>query len=151
MKRKIFGYNNNKNRHGLKIKTPSLKMLWLIVGVIICSIIIVASFDLIFHQYDNDLENTKETKNSNPIIETQVTSIASKFICSCQTKDCAESSLESCTCGNAVVERQFIRDRVEKNVKTADIVIALADKYGFLKPEYKSKYNVDPSKIWKSN
>ena len=132
-------------------KTRNLKPLWITGGIIIGSILIVISFDLIFHKYSNIKEFQIETKSSNPAIEAQVTAIASKFICSCQTKDCANSSLETCTCGTAVEERQFIRADLEQNKKPDNIVVELANKYGSLKPEFKSKYNVDPDKIWNSN
>lgn len=147
-----YGKSSHKiNKHSIHSKTRNLKPLWVIGGIIIGSILIVILFELIFHQYSNSKEFQVETKSSNPVIEAQVTAIASKFICSCQTKDCANSSLETCTCGTAVEERQFIRADLEQNKKPDNIVVELANKYGFLKPEFKSKYNVDPGKIWNQN
>ncbi len=140
---------NMRNIHGLKSDTPNLKTLWITVGVVIVSIFIAISFDLVFHKYPNSDRSSVETKSSNPAIEAQVNAIASKFVCSCGTKECANQSLETCTCDIAVNERQFIRTKLEKNEKPDDIVVDLANKYGFLKSEFASKYKVDPSKVWK--
>ena len=139
-----------KNLHSLKSNTPNLKPLWITVGIIIGSILIAISFDLIFHKYPNRNAFAGEVKSSNPAIEAQVTTIASKFICSCGTKECNFTSLESCTCNTAAEEREFIREKLEKNTKPADIVVALANKYGFLKSEFASKYKVDRSEVWNS-
>lgn len=149
---------HKKNIHNFNSKTPNLKPLWITVGIVIGSILIAISFDLIFHKYPNGKEFPVESKSSNPVIEAQVTAIASKFICSCQTKECAETSLEACKCDVATEERQFIRGNLvpkaslrEKNLKPDDIVVALANKYGFLKSEFASKYKVNQSKVWNSN
>jgi len=150
----IVNYDKDRhkiNKHSIHSNTPNLKPLWIIGGVVIGSILIVILFDLIFNKYKKNEEFIVETKNSNPAIEAQVTAIASKFICSCQTNECAESTLETCTCVNAIEERQFIRDKLVQNNKPDDIVVALANKYGSLKPEFKSRYDVDPGKIWNSN
>ena len=90
-----------------------------------------------------------ETKSSNPVVEATVYEIASKFVCSCQT--CDELPLESCKCARAVEERQFIRDYLEQNQKPDDIVVTVANKYGWLKSEFASKYKVDQSKVWNSS
>ena len=72
--------------------------------------------------------------------------IASKFICSCGT--CNNQSLEVSTCDVAIEERQLIRSYLEQYKKPDDIVIAVANKYGWLKPEFASIYKVDASKTW---
>ncbi len=142
---------NNRNIHSLKSNTPNLKPLWITVGVIIVSIFIAISFDLVFHKYPNGERSALETKSSNPVVEAQVNTIASKFVCSCGTTECNFTSLESCTCNTAAEERQLIRTKLEKNEKPDDIVVDLANKYGFLKSEFASKYKVDPGKVWKQN
>ena len=142
---------NKRNIHSLKSNTPNLKPLWITVGVIIVSIFIAISFDLVFHKYPNTESLAVEKKSSNPAVEAQVTAIASKFVCSCRTNECNFTSLESCTCSTAAEERQLIRTKLEKNEKPDNIVVDLANKYGFLKSEFASKYKVDPSKVWKQN
>ncbi|MHB8578840.1 MAG: zinc-ribbon domain-containing protein [Ignavibacteriaceae bacterium] len=142
---------NKRNINSLKNNSLNLKLLWISVGIVITSILIAISFDLISHKYPNSRELTVERKSSSLAIETQVTAIASKFACSCLTNECNYTSLESCTCGTASEERQFITTKIEKNVKPDDIVVELADKYGFLKSEFVSKYKVSPSKVWNSN
>lgn len=139
-----------RNICSLKRNTPNLIPLWITVGVIIVSIFIAISFDLVFHKYPGSNSFSVEKKSFNPVVEAQVTAIASKFICSCQTKECANQSLESCTCDIAAKEGQFIRENLENGKKPDDIVVALADKYGLLKPEFASKYKVASDKIWLS-
>ena len=142
---------HKRNIHSLKSNTPNLKPLWITIGVIIVSIFIAISFDLVFHKYPNGEKFPVEVKSSNPAIEAQVTAIASKFVCSCQTNECNKTSLESCTCSTAAEERQFIRTKLEKNEKPDDIVVDLANKYGFLKSKFASKYKINPSKVLNSN
>lgn len=125
----------------------NLKLLWITVGVVIGSVILATSFDLIFRPQTKDIP--VEIKSSNPVVEAKVFEIASKFVCSCGT--CNEESLEVCTCGRAVEERQFIRDYLEQNQKSEDIVVAVANKYGWMKAEFASTYNVDASKVWNPN
>ncbi|GIK61874.1 MAG: zinc-ribbon domain-containing protein [Ignavibacteriota bacterium] len=125
----------------------NLKLLWITVGVVLGSVILATSFDLIFRPQTKDIP--VEIKSSNPVVEAKVFEIASKFVCSCGT--CNEESLEVCTCGRAVEERQFIRDYLEQNQKSEDIVVAVANKYGWLKAEFASAFNVDASKVWNPN
>lgn len=125
----------------------NLKLLWITVGVVIGSVILATSFDLIFRPQTKDVP--VEIKSSNPVVEAKVFEIASKFICSCGT--CNEESLEVCSCGRAVEERQFIRDYLEQNQKPDDIVIAVANKFGWLKAEFASVYKVDVSRVWNPN
>ena len=140
---------NMRNIHSLKKSNiPNLKPLWITVGVIIISIFIAISFDLVFHKYPNGQRSTIEIKSSKPAVEAQVTAIASKFVCSCGTTECNFTSLESCTCSTAAEERQLIRSKLEKNEKSDVIVVDLANKYGFLKSEFASMYKVDPKKVW---
>ena len=137
-----------RNIHSLKSNIPNLKPLWITVGVIIVSIFIAISFDLVFHKYPNGERSAIEIKSSTPAVEAQVPAIASKFVCSCGTTECNFTSLESCTCSTAAEERQLIRSKLEKNEKPDDIVVDLANQYGFLKSEFASKYKVDPKKVW---
>ena len=132
-----------RNLHSVKSNIPNLKPLWITVGVVIVSIFIAISFDLVFHKYPNGERSATETKSSNPAVEAQVKQIASKFVCSCGTNECNFTSLESCTCSTAAEERQLIRTKLEKNEKPDDIVVDLANKYGFLKSEFASKYKVE--------
>lgn len=137
-----------KRKQARKISSlKNLKLLWITVGVVLCSVILATSFDLIFRPQTKDIP--VEIKSSNPVVEAKVFEIASKFVCSCGT--CNEESLEVCTCGRAVEERQFIRDYLEQNQKSEDIVVAVANKYGWLKAEFSSAFNVDASKVWNPN
>jgi predicted RNA-binding Zn-ribbon protein involved in translation (DUF1610 family) len=147
---------NNLNRNPAR-KTSNinnLKFLWITVGIVIGSIIIASAFDLIFNNSTGKKVPTSwvEQKSANPIVEAKVYEIASKFVCSCGT--CNEESLELCNCERAVEERQFIRDYLEQSTnsgqKPDDIVYVVANKYGWMKAEFASKYKVDSSKVWNS-
>jgi len=144
-----------RNRERKTFNLKNLKFLWITVGIVIGSIIIAAAFDLIFNNYLGKKAPTSrdEQKSANPIVEAKVYEIASKFVCSCGT--CNEESLEVCACERAVEERQFIRDYLEQSTnggqKPDDIVIAVANKYGWMKAEFASNYKVDPSRGWNPN
>lgn len=124
-----------------------VKPLLIAVGILIVSLLTVALLNNWFVKNDDDLY-PKESKSSNPVVEAGVFTIASKFVCSCGS--CGEQSLEKCKCATAVEERQFVRDYLEKKNKPEDIVVALADSYGFLKAEYANEFKVDSSKTWSS-
>ncbi|MCZ7616378.1 MAG: hypothetical protein M5T52_23185 [Ignavibacteriaceae bacterium] len=124
-----------------------MKLLWITVGVVIGSVILAISFDLIFRPQTKDIP--VETKSANPVIEAKVFEIASKFVCSCGS--CNEEPLETCKCSTAVDERQFIRDYLQENQKPDDIILAVANKYGWLEAEFASTYNVEASKVWNPN
>lgn len=136
--------NNKKSRHQFN-SSNSLKTLWIIVGTVIVTVLLLISFDLIFRNDSNKIPIDKVS--SNPVIEAKVFEVASKFVCSCGT--CNEESLEACACGRAVEERQFIRGYLEQNQKPDDIVVAVANKYGWMKAEFASNYKVDVSRVWK--
>ncbi len=137
--------NNNKKSGRQFNSSSSLKTLWIFVGAVIVTVLLLISIDLIFKNDSNKIPIDKVS--SNPAIEANINAIASKFVCSCGT--CNEESLEACACGRAVEERQFIRDYLEQNQKPDDIVVAVANKYGWMKAEFVSNYKVDPSKVWK--
>lgn len=140
--------NSVKNkRAGKFFGLKNLKLLWITIGIGIASVILATLFDLIFRPQTKDIP--VELKSSNPVVEAKVFEIASKFVCSCGT--CNEESLEVCSCGRAVEERQFIRDYLEQNQKPEDIVVAVGNKYGWLKAEFASTYNIDASRVWNPN
>ncbi len=74
------------------------------------------------------------------------TEIASMFVCSCGS--CGEQPLETCTCPTAEEERTFILDKISQNLSKDEIVIAVANTYGWLESQYYPKYKVDKSKVW---
>ena len=99
----------------------------------------------------NESENYLNTLNRNTTPINQygdplVNDIASKFVCSCGT--CGEEPLETCTCPTAKEERDFIKEQLDKGLKPDEIVIAVANKYGWLESEFANMYDVDKSKIW---
>ncbi|MEW6005548.1 MAG: zinc-ribbon domain-containing protein [Stygiobacter sp.] len=144
-----------KQKHSSENKNYQMQKKIELKPVLITAIVIIVSYlavTLIDYWKDKNTSSvrTVEIKSTNPVVESIVYEIASKFVCSCGT--CGEKSLEKCTCPHAEEERQFIRDYVGKNGQKNDIVVALANKYGYLKSEYAKDYKkVDVSKIWKSN
>ena len=78
---------------------------------------------------------------------TKLNEIASKFVCSCG--NCGELSLETCTCPTAEEENALINTMLSQNISIDEIVIAVANKYGWLKSEYYPQYKqLDKSKVW---
>lgn len=138
-----------KNRQAEKKKLSVVNIFWITSGIFIAAILAITSF---IPDSGSNSVNTRtpvEVKSSNPAVEAKVFEIASKFICSCGS--CNYESLEVCTCGRAIEERQFIRDYLEQNHEPENVVIAVANKYGFLKAEFAAQYNMDPSRVWSSN
>ena len=134
----------NKKHAGFTI---GVKPLLTAVVVLFISLATIAIINKWFYKSEEDLYPT-ESKSSNPVVEAKVFEIASKFVCSCGS--CGEQSLEKCKCATAVEERQFVRDYLERKSKPEDIVVALADRYGYLKAEYAKEFKVDSSKTWSS-
>ncbi|GBD87281.1 double zinc ribbon [bacterium BMS3Abin03] len=78
---------------------------------------------------------------------TKLNEIASKFVCSCGT--CGELSLETCGCPTAEEEHALINTMLSQNLSVDEIVVAVANKYGWLKSEYYPQYKqIDKSKVW---
>lgn len=148
-KSKNYKKNRNNTRDVNKRNTLNLKPLLITVGVVIVTIIVASSFDLIFHKYPKNIQYQTEIKSNNPVIEANVRSIASKFICSCGS--CNEQPLETCQCPTAKEEREFIRQELEQNKNTDNIIVSIANKYGWLKAEFASQYKVDKSRTWSKN
>ncbi len=130
-------------------KTLNMKPVWISVGIAAVVIIITVAYNIKNNKVQDQVETIVETKSSDPVVESQVYAIASKFVCSCQS--CDQLPLESCKCGIAVEERQFIRSYLEKNQKPDDIVVTLANQYGWLKAEFAAQYKVDKSKVWNND
>ena len=137
-------FKKNKKSAGMAV---GVKPLLIAAGVLFISLLTVALLNNWFVKNDDDLY-PKESKSSNPVVEAKVFDVASKFVCSCGS--CGEISLEKCKCATAVEERQFVRDYLERKNKPEDIVVALADRYGYLKAEYAKEFKVDSSKTWSS-
>jgi cytochrome c-type biogenesis protein CcmH/NrfF len=80
-----------------------------------------------------------ETKTNDSKVESKVIDVASKFICSCGT--CGEKPLETCTCNTAAEERQFIRNYLQAGQTPEQVIAAVMNTYGWLKPEFAAKYD----------
>lgn len=144
-KRKSIQHSTVESKNYSSAKKIGLKPVLITAAVIIISYFVVTLIDS-RNDTNTSAVRTIEMKSANPAVEANVYEIASKFVCSCGT--CGEESLEKCTCTRAVEERQFIRDYLEKNGKQEDIVVALANRYGYLKSAYAKNYKVDVSKVW---
>ncbi len=130
-------------------KKLNFKPLLVSIVIFIISYLVYVIIDSQLDKKNLYEQKVFEVKSSNPAVEAEVYEIASKFACSCGT--CGEESLEKCTCPKAIEERQFIRDYVETNQKREDILLAVANKYGFLKSQYASEVKgIDKSKIFES-
>ncbi|HED06793.1 MAG TPA: zinc ribbon domain-containing protein [Ignavibacteria bacterium] len=72
--------------------------------------------------------------------------VASKFVCSCGA--CGELSLENCVCLTATKEHKYINNLLSQNNTISQAIVAVANKYGWLKSQYYPQYQVDKSKVW---
>jgi uncharacterized Zn finger protein (UPF0148 family) len=117
-------FNNNQSAFHGKIKS-----FWIIPVVIILSIGIAGSFDLLFHNYNSNKLPNVEVQNITPSIKAQEYAVASKFQCSCgKCKD----SLDVCDCEKAVEERNFIVNNLENGKSPKQIELAINKNYGGL-------------------
>lgn len=132
----------NKKRSGFVIER---KPLLVAIGVLFISLVSVVVMNKWSSKNEEDFYPV-ESRSSDAAVEAKVFEVASKFVCSCGS--CGEQSLESCKCARAIEERQFVRDYLEKKSKPENIIVALANRYGFLKAEYAKTYKIDSSKTW---
>jgi cytochrome c-type biogenesis protein CcmH/NrfF/predicted amidophosphoribosyltransferase len=128
-----------------------IKPSWIALGVVVVSLLVY----LVIKQSSakslsaDERQFPVERISSNPVIEKNVVEVASKFVCSCGT--CNAESLEKCTCPTAVEEREMIRDYLQQSMANDKIVLAVANKYGWMKAEFASKYKVEESKIYRAD
>lgn len=80
-----------------------------------------------------------EQKSNDQALEAKVKVVASRFICSCGT--CGEQSLDTCTCGNAVQQRQFIRMHLQAGQSEEQVILAVNTTYGWMKKEFTTQYD----------
>ncbi|MEW6702116.1 MAG: zinc-ribbon domain-containing protein [Bacteroidota bacterium] len=128
-----------------------IKPSWIALGVVVVSLLVY----LIIKQSTAESSSAGERQtpiervSNNPVIEKGVREIASKFVCSCGT--CNAEPLETCTCATAIEERGMIRDYLQQSIDNDKIILAVANKYGWMKAEFASKYKVEESKIYRAN
>ncbi|MCB0752731.1 MAG: zinc-ribbon domain-containing protein, partial [Ignavibacteriae bacterium] len=112
----------------------SHKQIWVFVSIFLTIFIVLVAIN--FNNSNNSNNNRGrflDIASKNPIIEAKVFEIAANFVCGCGS--CNEESLEICKCSYAVEERQFIRDYLEQNRNSTEIITAMTSKYGGLKPD----------------
>lgn len=150
-KREIYSNSFDKSKKSYPQPLLSqIKPSWIALGVVVVSLLVY----LVIKQSSAESLSADERQfpveriSSNPVIEKNVAEVASKFVCSCGT--CNAEPLETCTCPTAVEEREMIRDYLQQSIANDKIVLAVANKYGWLKAEFASKYKVEESKIYKA-
>lgn len=86
----------------------------------------------------NQSQVTFEKVTDNAELEKNIMEVASKFVCACES--CNELPLESCSCEVAQKERQFIRTALQGGEGVEQVIFAVNDQFGWIRPEYKSKF-----------
>ncbi len=120
--------------------------------ILTISIFLILGYILLQYSYKEPQSNFNTIPYSdnaipnNTITDTKLYAVASKFVCSCGT--CNELPLESCQCPTAQEERAFITNLLNQNNTVDQAVIAVANKYGWLKSQYYPNYKVDKNKVW---
>ena len=115
--------------HRKSILVGQFKNVWVISIIIILSVGIAGSFDLLFHKYNTYQPAITEMKAVDPLIKSQVYTVASNFECACGK--CSDS-LNVCDCDVAVQERNFITKNLEKGKKPDQVALEINKKYGGL-------------------
>lgn len=137
----------NKNHKSAKIKNKnsnlnvfnylmSHKQIWLFTSIFLTVLIVIVTINTSNNKFEKPTNRFRDIASLNPIIEAKVFEIAANFVCGCGS--CNEESLEICKCNYAIEERQFIRDYLEQNRNSTDIISAMTSKYGGLKSENKT-------------
>ena len=109
---------------------PGLVAIVLLVGVFV----FIIGMELFVKKQPSPPPQFVEMRSTDAQLEAKVMEIASKFICSCGT--CGEKPLDTCTCNRAAEERQFIRSYLEQGQKPDQIIVALNNTYGWIKPQF---------------
>lgn len=107
-----------------------------LVGIVLLGSVFafIAGMELFVKKQPSPPSQLVETKSTDAKLEAMVIETASKFICSCGT--CGEKPLDVCTCNRAVEERQFIRNYLEQGQKPEQVIFALNNTYGWIKPQF---------------
>lgn len=151
-KRENIYNSESKNNSLMPIVTSllSLKSVWIIISVILFALLLVGLYSSNNNRYNQDNDRFIDQRSDNPVVEAKVFEIASNFVCECG--NCNEESLDICKCNYAVDERKFIRDYLEQNKNTADIITAMVTKYGGLKPGVSlTKYKQSDNQVLQGN
>ncbi len=123
-------------RRGVRFKwTPATIAIVLIGGVVA----FIGFMELVVKKEPPPPPDFVEIKTNDPRLEAKVKDVASKFICSCGT--CGEKPLETCTCNTAAEERQFIRNYLQAGQTPEQVITAVTNTYGWLKPEFAAMYD----------
>jgi len=121
--------HHNYSKYSKLVFFQKLKAVWVIPLIIIVSIGIAGSLDLLFHKYDSNKSSILEMQNIDPLIKAQVYAVASKFQCTCgKCKD----KLSECDCEKAFEERNFIMNNLENGKDQIQVSLAINKKYGGL-------------------
>jgi len=124
--------------HRKKDRRAHSKLKWhsvLVALVLLAGVFIfIMNTDLFVKKQTSPAPQFVETRSTDAKLEARVLEIASKFICSCGT--CGEKPLDTCTCNRAAEERQFIRNYLEQGQKPEQVILALNNTYGWVKPEF---------------
>jgi len=121
--------HHNYSKYSKPVFFQKFKETWVIPLIVIVSIGIAGSLDLLFHKYDSNQSSIFEMQSIDPLIKTQVYAVASKFQCTCgKCKD----KLSKCDCKKAVEERNFIMNNLENGKDQSQVFLAINKKYGGL-------------------
>ena len=71
-------------------------------------------------------------------VESKVYEVASKFICGCG--QCGDLSLDICNCPDAIREKNFIKEQLMRGETIENVIVAVNQTYGNIKPEFDGKF-----------
>ncbi len=117
------------------VRQRETKMFRLLSRVILAAGVLLLTGVMVWFLKDESETGNGQTplSASDAAIGKRVVDIASNFVCSCG--NCAEESLDRCTCEHAARARQDIRDHVREGRNDSEIVRLIGATYGGLKTD----------------
>ncbi len=126
-----------------KSPKPYIANIYLLFGLGLAIVIIALLFIERPAQRQAGIEHQHDS-NATANFTGAVYDVAEKFICPCG--GCGEMALETCSCdmhNGAVEAKTFIQQQFNQGKSNDEVIAAMIQRYGYLKPEYQKDYLVN--------
>ncbi len=127
-------------RNKQKSQQPYIANIYLLFGLGLAIFIIA----LLVIDRSGQKDTTIDTHTQQEVPATftsEVYEVAEKFICPCG--GCGEMALETCSCDmhhGAIEAKTFIQQQLNHGKSKDEVIAAMIQRYGYLKPEYQKDY-----------
>jgi cytochrome c-type biogenesis protein CcmH/NrfF len=136
---KLHGRKKEKRRNQ-KSQPPFRANIYLLFGLGLAIIIIALLLIDRPTQRRAVIEHNHDSKATTTFTSV-VYEVAEKFICPCG--GCGEMALETCSCDmhqGAIEAKSFIQQQLNQGKSKDEVIAAMIQRYGYLKPEYQKDY-----------